>query len=302
MSKRVFAKGIVLVLAMALMLCFCGCKSEEAKNVDEEILSIGTVTMDSGYILDKIEADISVLDESDREQLDNLQMFYDAQDTYNSLMANSVIKLIDNIGEVTRKKGSRIEKAQSAYDELTSEQQERVTNYDTLVEAKKIYDKKQKAYIAKKGKPALQSLRKQYDKVQDVTFYTQLPTYIDIRSYVLPYLAKNSAYTDLWIRYNYASDSWVFWTELTILVDGNRYYKTQEYNDVTRDNEGGKVWECFEETASTEDIEMLQAIANSKETIVRFEGDDYYSDLTISKADKRTIQTVLDAFEYLKSK
>lgn len=60
--------------------------------------------------------------------------------------------------------------------------------------------------------------------------------------------------------------------------------------------------EYIDETASTEDIEMLQAIANSKETIVRFEGDDYYSDLTISKADKRTIQTVLDAFEYLKSK
>lgn len=53
MSKRVFVKGIVLIFAMALMLCFCGCKSEEAKNVDEEILSIGTVTMDSGYILDK---------------------------------------------------------------------------------------------------------------------------------------------------------------------------------------------------------------------------------------------------------
>lgn len=302
MSKRVFVKGIVLILAMALMLCFCGCKSEEAKNVDEEILSIGTVTMDSGYILDKIEADISVLDESDREQLDNLQMFYDAQDTYNSLMANSVIKLIDNIGEVTRKKGSRIEKAQNAYNDLTSEQQERVTNYDTLVEAKKVYDKKQKAYIAKKGKPALQSLEKEYDKVENVTIYTQLPTYIDTRSYVLPYIVKHPGYASLWIRYNYTSDSWIFWNKITIMVDGKKYNQLQDYDDAVQECDADSNWEYADERASNKDVELLQAIADSKETIVRFEGEDHNSDLIISKADKRTIQTVLYAFEYLNNK
>ena len=46
------------------------------------------------------------------------------------------------------------------------------------------------------------------------------------------------------------------------------------------------------------DIEMLQAIADSEETIVRFQGDNYHYDLTISASDKKAIQSVLTAYEY----
>ena len=46
------------------------------------------------------------------------------------------------------------------------------------------------------------------------------------------------------------------------------------------------------------DIEMLKAIANSKETIVRFQGDNYHYDLTVSASDKKAIKEVLTAYEY----
>lgn len=48
-------------------------------------------------------------------------------------------------------------------------------------------------------------------------------------------------------------------------------------------------------------IEMLEKIANSKETIVRFQGDQYYYDVTVKSSDKTAISQVLTAYEALKS-
>lgn len=47
------------------------------------------------------------------------------------------------------------------------------------------------------------------------------------------------------------------------------------------------------------DIEMLWEIANSKETIIRFEGNDYYDNFTVSAADKKAIKEILTAYELL---
>ena len=44
---------------------------------------------------------------------------------------------------------------------------------------------------------------------------------------------------------------------------------------------------------------MLRAIAASEETIIRFQGDTYYYDLTVSGTDKQAIETVLDAYDIL---
>ena len=42
---------------------------------------------------------------------------------------------------------------------------------------------------------------------------------------------------------------------------------------------------------------MLKEIASSNETIVRFEGDSHYKDLTIKSTDKQAIKYVLTAYE-----
>jgi hypothetical protein len=46
---------------------------------------------------------------------------------------------------------------------------------------------------------------------------------------------------------------------------------------------------------------MLKQIANSKETIVRFQGDNYHYDLTVKSSDKTAINQVLTAYEALKN-
>ena len=48
------------------------------------------------------------------------------------------------------------------------------------------------------------------------------------------------------------------------------------------------------------ELKLLNEIAESEETIVRFQGDDHYKDFTVSASDKAAIKQLLLAYEYLK--
>ena len=97
----------------------------------------------------------------------------------------------------------------------------------------------------------------------------------------------------------YTGDSWIFFKKITVSVDGQNYVKDFDYFEVSRDNGSGDVWEYVDISPSTTDINMLRAIAASKETIVRFQGDDYHYDLTVKSSDKSAIISVLDAYSLL---
>ncbi|MEE1320435.1 MAG: hypothetical protein UHM85_02735, partial [Acutalibacteraceae bacterium] len=105
-----------------------------------------------------------------------------------------------------------------------------------------------------------------------------------------------------WLRliFNYTDDDWVFFKKVIVAADDERFTETFSYFDIVRDNGGGDVWEYIDIEVGESEIEMLRAIANSKETIVRFQGDDYSSDFTVKSSDKAAIKQVLDAYEYLK--
>ena len=99
--------------------------------------------------------------------------------------------------------------------------------------------------------------------------------------------------------FHYTGDSWIFFKKITVSVDGQNYVKDFDYFEVSRDNGSGDVWEYVDISPSTTDINMLRAIAASKETIVRFQGDDYHYDLTVKSSDKSAIISVLDAYSLL---
>ncbi len=50
---------------------------------------------------------------------------------------------------------------------------------------------------------------------------------------------------------------------------------------------------------SGENIEMLCKIADSEETIIRFIGDDYKYDYTVTSDDKTAIKHVLELYDAL---
>lgn len=165
------------------------------------------------------------------------------------------------------------------------------------------YCSKHIAEMAEKEKQSvLAKLSKDFDKVEGITWYKPqaYPYYANSRSYVLPYIGVNSS-GNAWLRlvFHYTGDSWIFFKKITVSVDGQNYVKDFDYFEVSRDNGGGDVWEYVDISPSSADINMLRTIAASKETIVRFQGDDYYFDLTVKSSDKTAITSVLDAYNLL---
>lgn len=134
---------------------------------------------------------------------------------------------------------------------------------------------------------------KDYDKVENITWYKPqaYPYYANSRSYVLPYIGVDS-YGNAWLRlvFHYTGDSWIFFKKITVSVDGQNYVKDFDYFEVSRDNGSGDVWEYVDISPSGTDINMLRAIAASKETIVRFQGDDYCSATRFLRNSDRIIE------------
>lgn len=165
------------------------------------------------------------------------------------------------------------------------------------------YCSKHHAEMAKKERQAaLAKLRKKYDKVEGITWYKpqNYPYYSNSRSYVLPYIGvRDSGYAWLRLVFHYTGDDWIFFEKITVSVDGQNYTKVFNYFEVTRNNGGGDVWEYVDITPSSADIQMLKNIAASKETIVRFQGENYHYDLTIKSADKTAITSVLNAYNLM---
>ncbi len=369
-------KRLLLILMITVMCMFvssCG-KSEAASNVDNLILEIGEVTLESGDKIIAAEEAAGNLKESEYSQLEQLSVLEEARTTYDQLVeektiaennaaiaeiesainlistfgtitlgqepmitdartqydrandevkagitnyevleqaekelsnlkVQNVINLIDQIGQVTLDSQDKIDTAKTAYNALDSDEKERVTNYaDIQVASTRLTELKEEEQ-ERALRQALSSLQIEVDKVEGITWYkpSTYPYYANSRSYVLPYIGENDTRVWLRLKFHYTGDSWLFFEKITVSIDGENYMKSFDYFDVERDNGSGDVWEWVDISPSDSDIDMLKNIVNSTETIVRFQGDDYYYDLTIRSSDKTAISEVLNAYEMLKN-
>ena len=114
----------------------------KAQEVSAEISAIltGTITLDSKDAIYKAQQLYDALTDNQKKLVTNYKQLQDAKATYqNLILASPVIELIKNIGEVTLEKGGAITRAIEAYNALTAEQQELVSNYSVLEEAYQNY-------------------------------------------------------------------------------------------------------------------------------------------------------------------
>ena len=220
-------------------------------------------------------------------------------------------RLCDQIGEVTLESAEKINAAQQAFEQLTEKEKGKVKNASLLNQAEAKLAALQKQEKEAKRAEALKllgNMRLDEDKVRHLKFYYpkawRFNSYgnwiADTRCFILPYIGMDDN-GNIWIRvvYNFTDDDWVFFKKITVAADDERYYRSFKYFDIVRDNDGGQVWEYID-TDGASDVAMLWAIVNSKETIVRFEGDDYSHDFTVRESDKQAIKEALLVYEGLK--
>ena len=332
--KRILA--MILLLATVLSLCACGTdtteptkapsgqvqptnpqqatqppqptepkKSEAVLNVESLIASLGELTDASEATykrITEIQAVYNSLTKAEQAQVENYSVLEAALKTYDSLVlkadAAKIEEAINAMGEATYNNRQAVINAMKLYNAAEKNVQALVSNADTLKNAATTVAKAMMAKMAVEE-----------DFVRNLSFYyhSQWPRgkeywYADQRCFALPYLGKQG--NDVWLRFvcNYTDDDWVFFKKITFACDDQRFYKSFSYFDIVRDNGGGDVWEYIDMDVNATEIKILEAIASSTKTIIRFEGDDYYRDFTVSAKDKDAIRFTLDLYYLLGGK
>ena len=140
-----------LIIAVVAVICILNYRSPEVVKVDNQILEIGTVTLDSGSKISEAESAVKGLKKGDQEKLENLSKLKDARKKFNSLYnqkeAESIIALIEKIDLSKKGCGKAIEAAREAYSTSTDAVKKLVTNYDKLDNAEKEYNAVDLAYV-----------------------------------------------------------------------------------------------------------------------------------------------------------
>ena len=281
---------------------------EKLNSVVALIDAIGDVTLESETTIAAAEDAFAALAATEQSIIpDAAAKLTSSRDALSALIASQaadVTAAIDAIGTVTIESKDAIATARNLYDALTEEGKALVANIGTLETAEGEISilweaDKQKIIDEYSGKFDIDS-----DPITGISWYMpkKMPYYIDERSYIIPYIGVNGNNAWICIRYNYTADSWIFWENLTIMADGEKYYKFVSRSDQIRDNDT-EVWEYYDEPLNynqgldTEQLVMLKAIADSEETIIRFQGDEYYYDLYVSNQDKQMIRETLKLYE-----
>lgn len=150
---------------------------------------------------------------------------------------------------------------------------------------------------------AFAKLAKQEDEVENTAFYTPscYPKYSNTRSFALPYIGeKDGRYVLIW-KFNYTGSDWVFFNDVVINIDGEKAAEIPfNYFDVQQEVFTGGVFEAVDVNPANKYADLMQKIASSEKTIIRFAGKDYKYDMTVSDADKQGIQDILDAYNLVK--
>lgn len=153
---------------------------------------------------------------------------------------------------------------------------------------------------------ALSRFYQEYDRVEQVVRFEPLrylsgpysrlsESFVSLRGH---FDGNERVEASAYLRYN--GRSWIFAERVTVVADDFRWDSPQL--DFRRDHSSGNVWEYVYLPLADENIrEMIDAIASADEAIVRFHGDQYYSDLDVTSRMKEDIAAMLMAIDSVNS-
>lgn len=164
-------------------------------------------------------------------------------------------------------------------------------------EAVKIKKNKEEAEEKERIAKATSKMDKKRDDIEKITWFLHKDLKKEFRTNIQLYFGKpdnNSPY--LRMKTTYHSDTWLFIHSMIIVIDDIQYpFKNIKFE---RDN-SSSIWEWNDMLVENNLIYLLKNIANSKKTVIRFEGRQYHKDYTVTEKEKQAIKDVLDAYSAL---
>jgi hypothetical protein len=113
------------------------------------------------------------------------------------------------------------------------------------------------------------------------------------------YIAEKEGEHTLFLFINYYGDDWLFIEKYLVGADDQVFSIETRYGDVERDHSGGRIWEWYQYPLLQSQLEMIEAVIQSEDATLRYDGDIYYSDRTITPKEKNAMRVTLAAFEEL---
>jgi len=98
------------------------------------------------------------------------------------------------------------------------------------------------------------------------------------------------------LKFQYTSDDWLFIERAILMIDGEKYTVTGNWE---RDN-NSDIWEWLDLSVEENELLILEKLVNSKDAKVRYEGRQYHNDRTISSKEKSIIKKTLEIYNNLK--
>lgn len=141
---------------------------------------------------------------------------------------------------------------------------------------------------------AISRLKKTYDEFQDIYWYQSMssPRYRNSNAFYIYFGVQNGSKTPLRLVMQYYSSDWLFIKEAKISIDGTVY--TISNTQWERDNDSD-IWEWSDEPLN--DRSLIEKIIKSKSAFIRYEGNQYYDNRTISSSQKLALKQILDAYD-----
>lgn len=138
-----------------------------------------------------------------------------------------------------------------------------------------------------------------YDEVEEA--YSYFPTQLmgSGHSNVCPIIRLTEKNKMAVVFFEYAGEDWIFMNKAIIKTDGNRYdldFSNREVLREVREKPYVYVSEVIHYEINKENYDMLEDMANSEKTIVRFSGDKS-RDLELTDENKEAIRVYLSCFE-----
>ncbi|MCG8210648.1 hypothetical protein [Tenacibaculum finnmarkense] len=154
--------------------------------------------------------------------------------------------------------------------------------------------KKQKR---KKAERDLKKFKKKEDEFEGNAFYRdpRTPYYANV-NFIYPYIGEKDNYYWLRLKFQYASDSWLFIKNGTLLVDGEKFEITGKWE---KDHNSG-IWEWLDISVGASERIILDKIVNSKSAKIRYVGTKYHDDRKITSKEKSIIRKTLEIYDNLK--
>ena len=153
---------------------------------------------------------------------------------------------------------------------------------------------------------AIASMYRRRDNVRDITFYYDrtVPYTVNSSSKVLLYIAKpDDGSPTLRFSIRYVADEWLFIESYTFKVDDLTFHISPDgFRDIERDNGYGDIWEWYDTSVGLNERAIVEALINSKHAVIRYVGQQYYHDRTITATEKAALKRTMDAYAVLVSK